>query len=161
MAKSLSKTQASGRIALVLVRVATSVAALALLAGCGQASSPQPAAPPGSATAGPELARRPARPGEVVVRGDATPATRGPYAFGGRYLVRFEQYAPEAANLDFGGQTAFVAALQRRASDPRGERRLFRAAKRAGRREVTLRGRFYVDASFGDFPFVIRFTPLR
>jgi hypothetical protein len=140
------------------VRAAVAVAALALLAGCGEASTPSP--PQRSSSALPDLARRAARPGEILVRAEATPATKGPYTFRGRYLVRFEQYAPEAPALDFRAQTAFVAALRRGAQDPRGERRLFRLAGRAGRRELTLRGRLYVDASFGDFPFVIRFTPL-
>jgi hypothetical protein len=38
--------------------------------------------------------------------------------------------------------------------------RLFRAAARTGRREVTLRGRYFIDVSFGDFPYAIRLTPV-
>ena len=38
--------------------------------------------------------------------------------------------------------------------------RLFRAAARTGRRTVTLHGRFYLDVSFGDFPYAIRLTPV-
>jgi hypothetical protein len=141
------------------VRAGVAVAAVVLLTGCGEAATSAPQQR--SSAAAPELLRRPAGAGEIVVRGDATPATRGPYAFRGRYLVRFEQYAPEAPGLNFRGETTFVASLQRRAQDARGERRLFRLARRTGRREVTLHGRLYVAASFGDFPFVIRFTPVR
>ena len=55
------------------------------------------------------LLQAPKRPGEVIVRGDLSPASHGPYAFDGRYVVRFEQFAPEDPNLDFTAQTAFVA----------------------------------------------------
>jgi hypothetical protein len=33
------------------------------------------------------------------------------------------------------------------------------AATRKGQRELTIRGRYYVDISFGDYPYVMRFTP--
>lgn len=130
----------------------------ALLVGCGETLD-RASPPPSPATARPALLRAPARPGEIIVRGEATPATHGPYRLHGRYLVRFEQYAPEDRALDFGGQTSFVAALQRRAGDATGAVRLFRAARRTGRRVIRLDGRYFVDASFGDFPFVIRITP--
>jgi hypothetical protein len=37
--------------------------------------------------------------------------------------------------------------------------RLFRAAARSGSRTVRLHGTYYVDASFGDYPFAIRLSP--
>ena len=40
-----------------------------------------------------------------------------------------------------------------------GSVRLFHAARRTGRRTLALHGRLYVDVSFGDFPYAIRFTP--
>lgn len=96
------------------------------------------------------------------MRGDGSPESRGPYAFEGRYVVRFEQFAPEDPNVDFAQQTAFVVALDRQAEqEGAGSVRLFRAARRTGRREVTLRGRLFVDVSFGDFPYALRFTPAR
>jgi hypothetical protein len=96
----------------------------------------------------------------VIVRGDLSPASHGPYAFDGRYVVRFEQFAPEDPNLDFTGQTAFVATLDRRAEqDGPGTVKLFEAAQRTSRRTLTLHGRLFVDVSFGDFPYAIRFTP--
>jgi hypothetical protein len=108
----------------------------------------------------PPLAAAPRRPGEIVVVGEASPATHGPYAFDGRYTVRFEQVAPEDPRLDFTAETAFVAAADRRGGEAgAGSVRLFRAAARTGRRSVTLRGRLYVDVVFGDFPYAIRFTP--
>ena len=51
------------------------------------------------------------------MRGDLSPASHGPYAFDGRYVVRFEQFAPEDPNVDFTAQTAFVATLDRRAEE--------------------------------------------
>jgi hypothetical protein len=141
---------------------ALAAGALSVLTGCGSDSSAHDrstgTAPPAAAAA-PALATRPAAPGEFVVRGEASPATKGPYAFDGRYLVRFEQYAPEDAALDFSGQTPFQASLTPRAGDPRGATKLFTAARASGRRELEIHGRRYVEVSFGDFPYVLRFTP--
>jgi hypothetical protein len=149
----------------VLVLVLAGLAAALALAGCGGARAPGTA--PGTGAAGaaveaarPALALAARRPGEIVVQGDASPGTHGPFSFDGRYTVRFEQIAPEDPRLDFGAETAFVADANRQAGQPgAGSRRLFRAAARTGARSVTLRGRFYVDVSFGDFPYAIRFTP--
>ena len=139
--------------------------ALALLAGCGGAgTAPQGTTRPAAtapAAALPALATRAATSGEIVVRGDASPLTRGPYAFDGRYLVRFEQYAPEDPALDFTAQTPLSAALAPRRDDPRGAIRLVEDAARSGRRELAIHGRYFVSVEFGDFPFVIRFTPRR
>ena len=73
--------------------------------------------------------------------------------------MRFEQYAPEDPALDFAGQTPFTASLTPREGDPRGATKLFGAARAGGRRELEIRGRRFVDVSFGDFPYVVRFTP--
>jgi hypothetical protein len=135
--------------------------ALAALAGCGGATD-SPTPPPPASKAKVALLQAPKRPGEVIVRGDGSPESHGPYAFEGRYVVRFEQFAPEDPNVDFAQQTAFVVALDRQAEqEGAGSVRLFRAARRTGRREVTLRGRLFVDVSFGDFPYALRFTPAR
>jgi hypothetical protein len=138
------------------------VAATAV-AGCGGRSETTGTAPGAGAAAEaarPALAAAARRPGEILVTGEGSPAAHGPYAFAGRYLVRFEQIAPEDPRLDFSGQTAFVASADPRAGQPgAGSVRLFRAAARTGRRSVTLRGRMYVDVGFGDFPYAIRFTP--
>jgi hypothetical protein len=133
--------------------------ALAALAGCGGGAE-GPAPPPPASKAKVALLQAPKRPGEVIVRGEGSPASHGPFAFDGRYVVRFEQFAPEDPNVDFADQTAFVVALDRRAEqEGPGSVRLFRAAKRAGRRTITLHGRLFVDVGFGDFPYAIRFTP--
>ena len=143
--------------------IATLLAALALAAaaGCGGdiTVAPQPAA---TSRAEPGLARAAARPGEVLVRGDVSPKLAGPYDFRGSYVVRFEQYAPEDPRLDFRGQTPFTAALEERPEGREGRTiPLFEAASRTGRRTIRATGRLYVDVSFGDFPFVVRFTPVR
>jgi hypothetical protein len=127
--------------------------------GCGGGQTAAPAPQPTS-SAVPELARVPKQDGEIVVRGDLTPDSHGPYDFRGDYTVRFEQYAPEDPNLDFTSATTFVTTLDREkeiaadSSIP-----LFKAAKRAQSRRVRINGRYYVDATFGDYPYVIRFTP--
>jgi hypothetical protein len=130
-------------------------------AACGGGSSPATrSAAAAPRTARPALARIPERPGEILVRADASPASHGPFALSGRYVARFEQIAPEDPELDFTTQTAFVATFDRRPEQEGGDSvRLFRAAARTGRRTVTLRGRWYLDVSFGDFPYAIRLTP--
>jgi hypothetical protein len=137
-------------------------ATLALaLAGCGGGAG-APTSPPPAAKAKVALLQAPKRPGEIIVRGDVSPASHGPFAFDGRYLARFEQFAPEDPNVDFATQTAFVATADRHAEAPdTGAIRLFRATARTGRRTLSLHGRLFVDVSFGDFPYVIRFTPER
>ena len=132
--------------------------ATSTLGGCG-GDSDTPAAATTPAAAAPALGTRPAAKGEIVGRGEASPATHGPYDFDGRYLVRFEQYAPEDAALDFASQTPFAAALLKREGDSAGAIALFETAAPRGRRELTIRGRYLVDVSFGDFPYVLRFTP--
>jgi hypothetical protein len=141
------------RIVLPLVLLA------ALVSGCGSDSTSSSGAPRGVAAlkGDPALARAPKRPGEIVLRASSSPQTHGPIALGGRYTVRFEQYAPEDPKLDFGGQTAFVADLQTPSGRP--ARRLFRAARATGTTTITAHGRFLVDVSFGDFPYVLRFSP--
>src|SRR3954453_14314070 len=148
------------------------VAALAGAAACGGGArarggappAPPPPAPPRPPPPPPArlpLPAAPKRPGEVVVRGEASPASHGPFALHGRYVVRFEQVAPEDPELDFRGQTAFVVTADRTPQqEGAGTVRLFRAAARTGRRTVTLRGRLYIDVAFGDFPYAIRLTPV-
>jgi hypothetical protein len=136
------------------------VAVLVLLAGCGNEASTR-SRPPDPAKAKVALLQAPKRAGEIIARGDLSPASHGPYAFDGRYVVRFEQFAPEDPNVDFTTQTAFVATLDRNAEqDGPGSVKLFHAARRTGRRTLTLHGRLFVDVSFGDFPYAIRITPL-
>jgi hypothetical protein len=142
-------------------RAAVLAAALALLAGCGSAAATR-TKPPDPAQAKVALLKAPKRAGEIIVRGDLSPASHGPYAFDGRYVVRFEQFAPEDPQVDFTAQTAFVTTLDRTAEqDGPGSVRLFHAARRTGRRTLTLHGRLFVDVSFGDFPYAIRITPLK
>jgi hypothetical protein len=142
---------------------------LLVAASCGATACGADGPSSGSADSGaaapraarPALARAPKRPGEILVRAEASPASHGPFALDGRYVARFEQIAPEDPKLDFTAQTAFVATLDRRPEqEGAGSVRLFRAAARTGRRTVTLRGRWYLDVTFGDFPYAIRLTPV-
>jgi hypothetical protein len=132
-----------------------------MLASCGRddGSSPSTSAARPAAGAKPALAVAAAKAGEIVFDGQASPAMHGPLELDGTYLVRFEQTAPEDPDLDFAGQTPFEASLRHRAGDPRGAIKLFSAARRSGRRELRLRGRYVLDVSFGDFPYAVRFTP--
>jgi hypothetical protein len=141
------------RVAIVLLLAAAGAS------GCGSSSSGAGGSATTAASApAPALVRAPRRPGEILIRAEATPKTAGPFTFAGTYRVRFVQYAPEDPRLDFAGQTPFVAALTR--ADGSTVRRLFRAAAASGSRTVRLSGRYLVDASFGDYPFVLRFTRL-
>jgi hypothetical protein len=146
------------RPAAIVLLVAAACGAAACGGGASAGSDTTAAA---KLVARPALARAPTRPGEVLVRGDASPASHGPFALHGTYVVRFEQIAPEDPELDFSTQTAFVATLARRPEEEGGDSvRLFRAAARTGRRTVTVRGHWYLDVSFGDFPYAIRLTPV-
>ena len=129
--------------------------------GCG--GDHKAVAPPGreaTRAAEPSWAQAPKGDGEVVVRGDASPGSHGPFTFSGRYTVRFAQVSPEDPELDFADQTSFVARLDRHAEMPDSESvRLFRIARREGHKTMRLDGRYFVDVEFGDYPYVIRFTP--
>jgi len=130
-------------------------------AGCGNGIE-KGTPPPKSSSAKVALLAAPKRPGEVIVRGEASPESHGPFTFDGRYRLRFEQFAPEDPNVDFTTQTTFVATADRRAEeDVPGSVKLFHAARKTGSKTITLHGRFFVDVSFGDFPYAIRITPLR
>jgi hypothetical protein len=134
-------------------------------AACGDdKKTPTPISPTATLTTAaaqkvPPLARVPLKSGEILFSGQTSPVAHGAFRLDGRYLVRFEQYAPEDPRLDFRNQTAFVADLERQAGVP--AVRLFRTARASGRRTVTAHGRFLVDVSFGDFPYVLRLTPVR
>jgi hypothetical protein len=137
------------------------VIALAAIAGCGGGADKREP-PPAASRAKVALLQAPKLPGEVFVRGEGSPASHGPFTFDGRYVVRFEQFAPEDPRVDFARQTAFVVTVDRRAEqEGAGSVRLFRTAKRTGRRAITLHGRLFVDVSFGDFPYALRFSPAR
>ena len=135
-------------------------AALSLaVAGCGSGAT-GPARGPAAldARARPALASAPLRPGEVLLRGDASPQLHHGVELRGTYVVRFQQYAPEDPRHDFARETPLVVTLRpaRGHSVP-----LFHAAAATGSRRLRLAGRYDVDVSFGDFPYVLRFTPSR
>lgn len=136
------------------------LAALALLAGgCGgEAAEPPPSPGPGAPGA-PQLLKQPLEPGEIRVAGAASPGSEGPFRFEGRYEVRFAQYAPEAPGRSFGDQTPFVARLLGTGTPPGKAIPLFHAAREQGSRTLEIDGRYVVEVLFGDFPYVVRFTP--
>ena len=117
----------------------------------------------GATTAADARAREGAEagPARSSCRARRRPPSHGPFSFDGRYTVRFEQIAPEDPNLDFATQTAFVATLDRTAAaggrghgPPVPRRRPHRPQGRSRRTAA-----YYVDVSFGDFPYAVRFTP--
>lgn len=126
------------------------------LVGCGSDAGGTATAPK-STVAKPSLATDPAREGEVLVQGDLSPKTDGPFAFDGRYEIRFEQYDPTDPGVRFADQIPFVADLDKREGVP--AIHLFKAAAARGHATKELHGRYWVDVSFGDFPYVVRFTP--
>jgi hypothetical protein len=144
-----------GRRALALVLLLAAAGPVA----CGDGDPSATPTKPATGADYPTLAARPASRGEIVVKGESSPATRGPYAFDGTYSVRFAQIAPEDPKLDFSGQTPFTATLERRQGDPHGAIKLFSAARASGRRKLRIHGRYLLDVSFGDFPYAMRFTP--
>jgi hypothetical protein len=145
------------------MRHAIALAALlaVALSGCGGDRDATRGPTATTAAAGlPALARTPPRTGELVFSGEVSPRSHGPFALDGRYVVRFEQFAPENPKLDFSGQTPFTARLRRAGSRGGGEA-LFGSAAARGRRELAKHGRYVLDVSFGDFPYAVRFTPER
>ena len=136
----------------------------ALAAGCGDGGTVGRAAPPQTATVTPALAKAPKGDGEIVVRGEASPGSHGPYELSGTYTARFEQYAPEDPDLDFAAQTPFTARLDPHVTSDDDARRavpLFETAAGSGTATVRAKGRLWIDVEFGDFPYVIRLTPRR
>jgi hypothetical protein len=127
-----------------------------LVAGCGSDTA-GPATTAGTGAARPALATDPAAQGEIVLRGDLSPKTHGPIAFDGRYRVRFEQYDPTNPHVNFADQTPFVVNLEKREGVP--AIHLFKDAAKTGSTTKALHGHYWVDVSFGDFPYVVRFTP--
>jgi len=132
---------------------------LVLVAGCGGGSTAADR-PPANESASAPLAKEERVPGEIVVRGEASPLQKGPVMLNGRYDVRFQQIAPEDPDLDFSQETPFVARLE--PPDGRGRRsiKLFRSATGEGRTTVDESGRWRVVVEHGDFPFVLRLTPV-
>ena len=136
----------------------------AALAGCGGDDGRPKPGPPTITTAAaaklPPLARKPLESGELVFSGQSSPTSHGAFPLKGRYVVRFEQFASEDPHVDFAKETAFTARL-RPASSTQSGVKLFGAAAASGRTEITRRGRYDLDVTYGDFPYAVRFTPAR
>jgi hypothetical protein len=129
-----------------------------VVAGCGgKSATPPPAAGP-TAPGAPALLKQKVQKGEVMVDAEYSPHRDGPYRLDGTYLVRFAQYDPEAPRMSFAGQTPFVAYLTGPGRRPQ-KITLFHQAAAGGKRTMRLHGKYFVEVSFGDFPYVLRFTP--
>lgn len=129
-----------------------------VVAACGGTSAtPPPAAGP-SAQSAPALLKQKVRKGEAMVDAEYSPHRDGPYRLDGTYLVRFAQYDPEAPRTNFADQTPFVAYLTGLGRRPK-KIALFHQAAAIGKRTMRLHGSYFVEVSFGDFPYVLRFTP--
>jgi hypothetical protein len=129
-----------------------------MVAGCGgKSATPPPAAGPTAAGA-PAMLKQKVQKGEVMVDAEYSPHRDGPYRFDGTYLVRFAQYDPEAPRMSFADQTPFVAYLAGLGRRPK-KIALFHQAAAGGQRTMRLHGDYFVEVSFGDFPYVLRFTP--
>ena len=139
--------------------IAALVALTAALSACGRAAPEPPPAAGANAPGAPAILKRPVQPGELLVEGESSPGGHKPFRFDGRYTVKFAQYAPESPNQRFSGEVPFVAKL-RSFSNPRSKRiGLFAKAAARGSRTIDLHGRYVVEVLFGDFPYVLRFTP--
>jgi hypothetical protein len=136
------------------------LAAALVVTGCGgerDVTAPPAAGP--QAPGAPALLKEKVRKGEVMVDAEYSPQREGPFDFKGHYLVRFAQYAPEAPRMTFGDQTPFVAYLA--GMNPRAKKiPLFHQAAARGQRTLSLNGHYFVEVAFGDFPYVLRFTPV-
>jgi hypothetical protein len=141
--------------------IAAALAAVVLpVAGCG-GDGTVAALPPEPTAAAPPVVTRPAADGEIVVRGELTPTSHGPYVFDGRYRLTFAQHAPEDPELDFTQETSLVARLDRRAGvHGPGSIDLVADSVATGTRTLRIRGRYWVDVDFGDWPYVLRFAPV-
>jgi hypothetical protein len=129
-----------------------------VIAACGGTSAtPPPAAGP-TARGAPALLKQKVQKGEVMVDAEYSPHRDGPYHFDGTYRVRFAQYDPEAPRMSFADQTPFVAYLTGLGRRPK-KIGLFHQAAAGGDRTMRLHGNYFVEVSFGDFPYVLRFTP--
>ncbi|HEX3360432.1 MAG TPA: hypothetical protein VHS74_05505 [Solirubrobacterales bacterium] len=129
-----------------------------VIAACGGKSATAPPAAGPTSPGAPALLKQKVEKGEVMVDAEYSPHRDGPYRFDGTYQVRFAQYDPEAPRTNFAHQTPFVAYLTGLGRRPK-KITLFHQAAAGGRRTMRLHGKYFVEVSFGDFPYVLRFTP--
>ena len=129
-----------------------------VIAACGEKSATAPPEAGPHAPGAPALLKRKLGKGEVMVDAEYSPHRDGPYKFDGTYLVRFAQYDPEAPRTSFAQQTPFVAYLTGPGRRPK-KITLFHQAAAGASRTMRLHGTYFVEVSFGDFPYVLRFTP--
>ena len=149
--------------------VIVSLAALLGLAGCGSeriitqtVTHTVALPPPGQAAKGATLAKQPPAAGEIVVSGNTSPKTFGPYDFEpGTYTFRFQQYAPGQPGFDFETDASpFAVSLNRRPRTSAPDSQLLvNSAAKDGDNIVSITGRYYIDVTSADHSYVLRFTP--
>ena len=153
---AVPRVLAAGRRAKALI------VAIVLLAGCGSEAKP-PTKPPDPAKSQVALLKAPKRPGEILLSAGTSPPRR---------TARTPStVATSCASSSSRPRTPTSTSPPRRPSWRRLDRRprwkaraactLFHAASRTGRRTLALHGRLFVDVSFGDFPYAMRFTPVK
>lgn len=155
-------------------QVATATATLAAvlaLAGCGSEriltqtvtrTVAIPAAVQHGSSSTPTLAKKPPGPGEVLVSGNTSPKTLGPYEFEpGTYTFQFEQFAPDAPGLDFSTEASpFAVSINRKPRTAAPDSQLLvNSAEPRGDNIVSLSGSYYIDVTSADHSYVLRFTP--
>ena len=148
-------------IALRFRRLSSPPRAAVARGAAGGASTPSGGGDGAPTAARPRSPRRRSGPARSSCRARRRPPRTGRSRSTAATSVRFEQIAPEDPNLDFATQTAFVATA--RPHSPAGGRR--HGAPVPRRRPHRPHGRsrrtaaYYIDVSFGDFPYAIRLTP--
>jgi hypothetical protein len=146
------------------------LAAVLALAGCGgeriitQTVTRTVAVPTAVRSGGaqPSLAKKAPGPGEVLVSGNTSPKTFGPYDFEpGTYTFQFQQTAPDAPGLDFTTDASpFAVSINRKPRTTAPDSQLLvNSAEARGDNIVSLTGRYYIDVTSADHSYVLRFTP--
>ena len=130
------------------------------LAGCG-GDGAKPVKPPSPDSADPELARAPKAAGEIADPRRPHPrlarALRRSTAATGS---RSSSSRPRTRTSTSGGRPRSCSrSTGARGSPGKDSIRVFKTARRTGRKVIEAHGRYFADASFGDFPYVIRLTP--
>jgi len=144
-----------------VVEVTLIVSAL-LIFGCGGEAATTTSDPQASEvsepTGMPELAAKPKRRGEILIKGETSPTTYGPFSAAGPYNLRFEQYNPPPG-VSIGQLGPFVASTVTESGGTPIDN-LVSTTDPRGRYQVYLSGRFFIDVAVADAAYVIRLTPL-
>ncbi|MFL5884444.1 MAG: hypothetical protein ACJ77M_05190 [Thermoleophilaceae bacterium] len=156
----------------VVPPVALGIAVAAGLGACGsthvltQTVTQQVTAPqvPKDVGSTPGLLRQARRPGEILVQGNTSPKSFGPYDFEpGLYTFRFEQYAPGISGIDFATDASSITvALNRKPRVSAADSELLvNATQKQGDNNIYASGKYFVDVTSADYSYVLTFTRRR